>query len=106
MLLKLSSANHAPSWPRANSRVRACVCVVRVWKSYAIELCHYDDVIMGAMASQITSLTINYSTVYSVNSPHKWPATRKMLPFHDVIMLSCDVQTFVGISYCSVQEEN
>ena len=26
---------------------------------------HYDDIIMGAMASQITSLTIVYSTVYS-----------------------------------------
>ena len=25
---------------------------------------HYDDVIMGAMASQITSLTIVYSSVY------------------------------------------
>ena len=59
---------------------------------------------MGAMASQITSLTIVYSTVYSgadqskhqssaslafvwgihrgpVNSPHKWPVTRKMFPF-------------------------
>ena len=70
---------------------------------------HYD-VIMGAMASQITSLTIVYSTVYSgadqrkhqsstslafvrgihrgpVNSPHKWPVTRKMFPFDDVIML-------------------
>ena len=67
------------------------------------------DVIMGAMASQTTSLTIVYSTVYSgadhrkhqssaslafvggihrgpVNSPHKWPVTRKMLPFDDVIM--------------------
>ena len=70
---------------------------------------HYDDVIMGAIASQITSLTIVYSTVYSdadqrkhqssaslafvrgihrgpVNSPHKWPVTQKMLPFDDVIM--------------------
>ena len=70
---------------------------------------HYDDVIMGAIASQITSLTIVYSTVYSdadrrkhqssaslafvwviqrrpVNSPHKCPVTRKMFPFHDVIM--------------------
>ena len=69
----------------------------------------YDDVIMSAMASQITSLTIVYSTVYSganqsehqssaslafvwgihrgpVNSPHKWPVTRKMFPFDDVIM--------------------
>ena len=68
-------------------------------------ICHYDDVIMGAMASQITSLTIVYSTVYSgadqspaslafvwgirrgpVNSPHKKPVTRKMLPFDDVIV--------------------
>ena len=71
---------------------------------------HYDDVIMGAIASQITSLTIVYSTVYSdafqrkhqsstslafvrgihrgpVNSPHKWPVTRKMSPFDDVIMI-------------------
>ena len=64
---------------------------------------------MGVMASQITSLTIVYSTVYSgadqrkhqssaslafvrgihrgpVNSSHKWPVTRKMFPFDDVIM--------------------
>ena len=64
---------------------------------------------MGATASQITSLTIVFSTVYSdadqrkhqssaslafvwgihrrpVNSPHKWPVTRKMFPFDDVIM--------------------
>ena len=70
---------------------------------------HYDDVIMGAIASQITCLTIVYSTVYSgadqskhqssaslafvwgihrgpVNSPHKGPVTRKMFPFDDVIM--------------------
>ena len=63
---------------------------------------------MGAMASQITSLTIVYSTVYShadqrkhqssaslvfvrgihrspVNPPHKGPVTRKMFPFDDVI---------------------
>ena len=51
---------------------------------------------MGTMASQITSLTIVYSSVYSgaderkhqsfpVNSPHKWPVTRKMFPFDDVI---------------------
>ena len=69
----------------------------------------YNDVIMGAIASQITSLTIVYSIVYSdadqrkhqssaslafvwgihrgpVNSPLKWPVTRKMFPFDDVIM--------------------
>ena len=70
---------------------------------------HYDDVRMGAIAYEITSLTIVYSSVYSgayqskhqssaslafvwrihrglVNSPHKWPVTRKMFPFDDVIM--------------------
>ena len=64
---------------------------------------------MGAIASQITSLTIVYPTVYSdadqrkhqgsaslafvlgihrgpVNSPHKWPVMRKMFPFDDLIM--------------------
>ena len=68
---------------------------------------HYNGVIMGVMASQITSLTIVYSTDFSgtdqrkhqssaslailrgihrrpVNSPHKWPVTRKMFPFDDV----------------------
>ena len=70
---------------------------------------HYGDVIMTAMASQIASLTMVYSTVYSgadkrnikvpsywpfvrgiyrrpVNSPHKGPVTRKMFKFDDVIM--------------------
>ena len=65
---------------------------------------------MGAMASQITILTIVYSTVWSgadqrknqssallafvrgihrwpVNSLHKWPVTRKMFPFDYVIMI-------------------
>ena len=73
--------------------------------------CHnYDDVIIGAMASQITSLTIVYSAVYSdadqtkhqssaplavvrgihrgpMNSQHQWPVTRKMFPFDDVIRI-------------------
>ena len=61
---------------------------------------HYNDVTMGAIASEITSLAIVYSTVYSdtdqrkhqssaslafvraihrwpVNSPHIWPVTKK-----------------------------
>ena len=48
---------------------------------------------MGAMASQITSLTIVYSTVYSVNFPHKWPVTRKTFPFDDLMHLSAHSQT-------------
>ena len=66
---------------------------------------------MGAIASQITSLTIVYSAVYScadqrkyqssaslafvqgihrspVNSPHKRPVTRKKFPLDDVIMFT------------------
>ena len=65
---------------------------------------HYSDVIIGAMASEITSFTNVYSIVYSgrdqrmhqssaslaivrgiqwwpLNSPHKGPVTRKMFPF-------------------------
>ena len=78
---------------------------------------HYDDVRMGAIASQITSLTIIYSIVYSdadqrkhqssaslafvwgihrgpVNFPHKWPVKRKMFPFDDVIMAK---RNFLGL---------
>ena len=70
----------------------------------------YSDVIMNAMAYQITGLSIVYSAVCSgpdqikhqgsaslafvkgihwwpVNSLHKGPVTRKMFPFDDVIML-------------------
>ena len=71
---------------------------------------HYGDVIMGAIASQITSLTIVYSTVYSdtdqikhqsaaslaflrgihrgtVEFPAKWPVTGNFFPFDDVIRI-------------------
>ena len=34
-----------------------------VYMVYCLE--HYNDIIVGTMASQITSLTIVYSTVYS-----------------------------------------
>ena len=33
--------------------------------TYPTHAYHYDDVIMGVVASQITSLTIVYSTIYS-----------------------------------------
>ena len=81
----------------------------RSYLKFYFKFQHYDDVIMGTIASQITSLTSVYSTVYSdadqskhqssaslafvwgihrgpVNSPHKWPVTRKPFPFDDVIM--------------------
>ena len=65
---------------------------------------------MGAMASQIASVTIVYSAVcpgvdqrkhqssgslafvwgihrWPVNSPHKWPVTQNIFPFYEVIMV-------------------
>ena len=91
-----------------------------VGKKYHIEIMemgaslthkHYSDVIMGMVASQITSLMILYSTIYSgadqrkhqssvslafvrgihrwlVNSPHKGPVAQKMFPFDEIIMIN------------------
>ena len=39
-----------------------CICEIALWN---IALAHYNDVTMSVIASQITSLTIVYSTVYS-----------------------------------------
>ena len=95
---------------------RNCLKPTGTWTPSSSLTIHYDDVIMGAIASLITSLTIVYSTVYSgadqskhqsstslafvwgihrgpMNSPHKWPVTRKMFPFDDVIMSSYRGQT-------------
>ena len=94
---------------------------ITVMKERTFFIIQYNDVIMGTMASQITSLTIVYSTVYSgtdqrkhqssaslafvrgihrspVNSTHKGPVTRKMFPFDDVIMI-------IGIYSCKSQQE-
>ena len=98
---------------------------------------HYGDGIMSVIASQITSLAIVYSTIYSgadqrkhqssasmafvrgihrgpVNSPHKWPVTRKMFPFDDVIMGHCqgyqDIMQIIdniitSALYCNVMQD-
>ena len=82
---------------------------------------HYSDVIMGAMASQFTSHTIVYSTLYSgadqrkhqssaslafvwgihrwpVNSPApKWPVTRNIFPFDNTLV-------HAGLILCPVNE--
>ena len=88
--------------------------ICQISRSHRLKNQHYGDVIMGMIASQITSLTIVYSIVYSdsdqrkhqssaslafvwgihrglVNSPHcEWPVNRKMVPFDDVIMNDLD----------------
>ena len=98
---------------------------------------HYGDIIMRPMPSHITSLIIVYSTVYLgadqrehqsstslafvrgihlglVNSPHKWPVTRKR--FH-LMTLSWDFNSqktlhsspsraSYGVSFISILEKN
>ena len=86
---------------------------VFTWNSWkedkTVAFCHYNDVIMSAMASQITGVSIvcwpagsdagqrkhqsstslvlvRENNQRQVNSPHKRPVTRKMFPFDDVIM--------------------
>ena len=86
----------------------AYLCISKL--RYCCGLSYSSDAIMGAMTSQITSLTIVYSTVYSdvdqrkhhssasmafvrgihrwpVNSTHKGPVTGKMFSFDDVIIV-------------------
>ena len=71
---------------------------------------HYSDVMIGAMASQTTGVSIVYAIVCSdadqrkhqssaslalvggnhqlpMNSPHKGPVTRRIFPFDNVIMI-------------------
>ena len=90
---------------------------------WRFNLFHYGDVIMSTIVSQITSLTIVYSTVYSgadqrkyqssaslafvrgihrgpVNSPHKGPVTRKMFQF-DYVIMSTRVIAFPSHCHCT-----
>ena len=92
-----------------------CVRNIIMYVPYRQDI-HYNDVIMVAIASKITSLNIVYSTVYSgadqrkhqssaplafvrginrrpVNSPHRWPVMRKMFPLDDVIMNNSPLQS-------------
>ena len=81
-----------------------CDVIFKLSLSTSLFPINYNGVIMSAMASQITSLAIVYSTVYSgadqrkhqssaspafvrwpVNYPQKGPVTRKMFPFDDVM---------------------
>ena len=86
---------------------------------------HYSDIIMGAIATQITSLTIVYSAVYSdadqrkhqssaslafvrgihrwpVNFPQNWPLTRKMFPFDDVIMSKNGMSNYLRVIFVEI----
>ena len=102
-----SSCKTVPSnvWQEPFPKSRLCVTLPkrRAWPTL-----HWRN--NNAMASQIISLTIVYSTIYSgadqgryhssaslafvrvihrwpVNSSHKWPVTWKMFPFDDFNMM-------------------
>ena len=103
--IRWSLGNFRWDWQYANEISEILKKFHRRW-NWAI---HYSDSTMSVMASQITSVVIVYSTVYSgadktknqssalpafvrgihrwpMNSPHKCPVMRKMFPFDDVIM--------------------
>ena len=92
------STNRILFW--VNNHDTSVICVIHLQYIPVIMHIHYNDVIMGATASQITNLTIVYSTDYSdadqrkhqssaslafergihrgpVISPYKWPVTGK-----------------------------
>ena len=96
-----------------SSTLKMCIKMASPWSPFDVWQWKspIKNHIMGAMASQVTSITIFYLAVYSgadqriyqssawpafvweihrgpVNSPHKWPVRRKMFPFDDVIMLT------------------
>ena len=115
---RISYTAQHPCFPRGSVTT---ICIHRTSRN---DTKHYRNILMGAMAFQITSLTIVYSTVYlgadhrnrqssaslacvrwihrwPVNSPHIWPITpiwpitRQMFPFDDVIMLQNDFGTII-----------
>ena len=103
---------HAYSSSSTSTRTRTHVITKYLYSySHILQVLHYNDVIMSALTSQITSLTVVYWSFYSgadqrkpqssaslafvrgihrwpVNSPHKGSVTRKMFPFDDVIICS------------------
>ena len=114
---KVHGANMGPTWvlsapdgPHVGPHELLSGMLPQIRASYGVTRPqHYNDVIMTTMASEITSLTVVYSTLYSkktsnlcvtglcvgnspgpVNSPHKGPVTRKMFPFDDDIMESME----------------
>ena len=120
IILYMWSPRHPPPLPQPQAFLTHNYA--HHWKCLVAMSRHYSDVIMSTIASLITSITIVYLTVYSdedqrkhqspaslafvrgihrrpVNSPHKWPVTREMFPFDDVI-----TDMFTGI-FCLVNVE-
>ena len=86
-----------------NNIINAATNVMKLQHSWKKSKLHYNVIIMSAVSSQITSLTIVYSSIYSgadqrkhqssaslafVRGIHRWPVTRKMFPFDDAIIIT------------------
>ena len=63
------------------NEILTCSFKKMLLKISRLHLDHYSDVIMGAMASQIISLTVVYLNVYSaaqnIKPPRHWPLCRE-----------------------------
>ena len=109
MLVRWHLYIESEPWPPGDSRKPIAARKLHYGGHFMTGPWHYNDVLMTTIASQITSLTVVHSIVYTgadqrkhqssaslafvwgihrgaVNSPHKWPVTQKMFPFDDVIM--------------------
>ena len=98
---------------RNPTAVHLAIIEIELWVNRYMQY-HYNDVIMGTMSYEITSVPFVYSTACSgasqrkyqnsaslafvrgnyrwpVNSPHKGYLTRKMFPSDDVIMQNFSV---------------
>ena len=96
-----------PSITKISLKMADLKCYSNLPETNELIILHYSDIIKGTIVSQITSLTLVYSTVnsdaaqrkhqssaslssvrgihrWSVNSPHNWPVTRKMFPLDNV----------------------
>ena len=79
------SVNHLAKWHRKLAvHLVWCTILKNVWS-------HYGDAIMGTIASQITSLTIVYSTVYSGADQRKHQRSAS-LAFVDPMTGECPTQ--------------
>ena len=114
------------TWPQCIKGLMALMCnILYIWSRYQwnirYTLWHYSGVIMSAMASQVTGVSIVCSTVCSctdqrkhqnsaslayvkgihrspVDSLHKRPVPRKMFPCDDVIMSKTVTSLLIYVS--------
>ena len=100
---------HQIRWWNGDGTMLPNVSLIAEISSWCLRFKHFNDVIMSAMACQITSLTIVYSRFYAsladvkgihrwpMHSPHKGPVERKMFPFDDCMKTPTRIDTSMVI---------